>query len=291
MKKYLIPLLISIFFLVGIILPRDFGSHKEVIFRVEKDESVRKISVNLEKEGLIWRSHLFRVYAFFRGKAGNLQAGCYSLSPSMNINKIAGIIASGDVVKKMVAIPEGFTSAQILQRLNETRPISGLTPGVDEETPGVEAPEIGLVSSEGYLFPDTYEISYCMEQEKIIRLMKDNFDRKTAGLKITPEIVVMASLLEKELRIKEDKELASGILWKRLKVGMPLQVDAYMWTYENYGLPPKPIANPGLETILAALYPKESPYWYYLSTPGGKTIFSRTLEEHNIAKVKYLTGK
>ena len=101
-------------------------------------------------------------------------------------------------------------------------------------------------------------------------------------------MIIMASLLEKELKTNEDKEIASGILWKRIKSGIPLQVDAEMWTYENYGLPQKPISNPGLDSILAALNPKESQFWYYLSTPEGKTIFSRTLEEHNIAKVRYL---
>ncbi|MEK7071677.1 MAG: endolytic transglycosylase MltG, partial [Patescibacteria group bacterium] len=74
----------------------------------------------------------------------------------------------------------------------------------------------------------------------------------------------------------------------RLKVGMPLQVDVAMWTYKNRGLPPAPIANPGLESILAALNPKASPYWYYLSKPDGTTVFSKTLAEHNLARAKYL---
>jgi UPF0755 protein len=104
--------------------------------------------------------------------------------------------------------------------------------------------------------------------------------------------------------------LVSGILWKRLKAGIPLQVDATITyltgkkttkipledlkidslynTYKYPGLPPGPICNPGLESILAALYPEKSDYWYYLSVPEGKTIFSKTLEEHNIAKEKYL---
>lgn len=119
-------------------------------------------------------------------------------------------------------------------------------------------------------------------------MMTDNFDKKTADLKITPEIVIAASILEKEVKTKEEKALVSGVLWKRLKVGMPLQVDAAMWTYEHYGLPEKPISNPGLESILAALYPKDSSYWYYLSKPSGETIFTKTLDEHNIAKAKYL---
>ena len=98
----------------------------------------------------------------------------------------------------------------------------------------------------------------------------------------------MASLIEKEVQTIEDKQLVSGVLWKRLGIGMALQVDAAPITYRERGLPQNPIANPGLDSLKASLYPKENPYWYYLSTPEGKTIFSKTLEEHNIAKARYL---
>ena len=120
----------------------------------------------------------------------------------------------------------------------------------------------------------------------------------------------MASLIEKEVIGKEDKEIVSGILWKRLKIGMPLQIDATIVyitgkktteisreetkidspynTYRYLGLPPGPICNPGLESIITAVYPKISDNWYYLSSPEGETYFSKNLEEHNIKKVRYL---
>ncbi len=128
-------------------------------------------------------------------------------------------------------------------------------------------------------------------------MMVDNFNKKiTPDLeaeikrqnKDLKDIVIMASLIEKEVKTKEEKELAADVLWKRLKIGMPLQVDAALETYERQGLPEKPICNPGIVSILAAVYPKSSEYWYYLSMPEGKTIFSKTLEEHNIAKAQYL---
>jgi len=175
---------------------------------------------------------------------------------------------------------------------------------------------IGL---EGYLFPDTYEIVSGATNEEIARKILANFDKKlTPDLrkeisrqkKSIFEIVTMASLIEKEVRTIEDKKLVSGIFWERLKIGKPLESCASIayilgvnkWrysfddtrikspynTYLNRGLPLGPISNPGMESILAAIYPEESDYWYYLSTPEGKTIFSRTLEEHNIAKGKYL---
>ena len=108
----------------------------------------------------------------------------------------------------------------------------------------------------------------------------------------------------------EDKKIVSGILWKRIKAGMPLQVDATISyntgknttkvfrselqidspynTYKYLGLPKGPICNPGIESITAAIYPEKSGFWYYLSTPEGETIFSATLEQHNIAKAKHL---
>ncbi|MBD3208769.1 MAG: endolytic transglycosylase MltG [Candidatus Nealsonbacteria bacterium] len=154
---------------------------------------------------------------------------------------------------------------------------------------------------------------------EVIREMLDTFRQKlTQALraeienqgKSIFEIVTMASLLEKEVRTTEDKKIVAGILWKRMENDIPLQVDATITyltgkkstkvsieetkidspynTYKHKGLPVGPICNPGLESIEAAVYPKESEYWFYLSTPEGKTIFSETLEEHNIAKQKYL---
>lgn len=273
MKKKIIFLITVVgFFVLAVCLPRNFSSQKEVFFIIQNGEGSKDIASNLEKEGMIWWNNLFRAYVLTRGTSNKLQAGTYRISPSMSILAIAEKFASGQVAEEMITIPEGFTSEQIHQKLE----------------PIIASDKTVLAEEEGYLFPDTYVIPYGLELTKVIGLMKDNFNQKTAGLKITPEVIVMASILEKELQTKEDKEIASGLLWKRIEVGMPLQVDADMWTYQNRGLPKTPICNPGLDSIKAALYPKDSPYWYYLSTPEGKTIFSKTLEEHNIARAKYL---
>ena len=175
------------------------------------------------------------------------------------------------------------------------------------------------LSLEGYLFPDTYEVKKGAGSEDIIKKILNNFDKKlnsdlrteikNQGKSIF-EIITIASLIEKEVRTFEDKKLVSGVLWKRLESNMPLQVDATIAyitekkttkvlktdtqidslynAYKYSGLPLGPICNPGIESIKAAIYPENSEYWYYLSTPEGETIFSRTLEEHNIAKAKYL---
>jgi len=140
---------------------------------------------------------------------------------------------------------------------------------------------------EGYLFPDTYFLTGKETEEDIVKIMEDNFKKKVGQPK--SEIIIMASLLEKELKTIEEKKIASGILWKRLKADMPLQVDAEPDTYLYKGLPLAPICNPGLESIEAALNPIESEYWYYLSDKNGLIHYAKTFEEHKLNKAMYLT--
>lgn len=172
------------------------------------------------------------------------------------------------------------------------------------------------LSLEGYLFPDSYEFYESDDATDIVRKMLFRLDQKiTPALKSEMEkqgktlfeVLTMASLLEKEVRTYEDKRIVAGILWKRLRENWPLQVDATLVyitgenakashkeidslynTYKHKGLPLGPICNPGLGSIKAVLYFKESPYWYYISAPNGKTIFSATLDQHNTARAQYL---
>jgi len=312
MKKFIIIFLLlfglGIFFWQGIYLSKGSTLTEEKTFLVEKGQSLFQIAENLEKEGLIKNKFSFDFYVFLKGAQGKLQAGEYSLSPSMSIDEIAKKIISGDIAKIVVTIPEGFTVKQIEEKL------------------GFKLPGENL---EGFLFPDTYQFPKRISGEEVVKKMRENFDKKlTSELKeeikrqgkTIFEIVTAASLIEKEVKTKEDKEIVSGILWKRLKNGIPLQVDATITyiikttdpegvasrpygarisveetkidspynTYKYKGLPLGPICNPGLESILSAIYPKSSEYWYYLSTPEGETVFSKTLEEHNTAQAKYL---
>jgi UPF0755 protein len=294
---FLFLILLAVFFFCwGIFIPKDKAG-KEKIFSIEKGQGLFEIGKNLEKERLIKSKIFFDFYVILIRKEKNLQAGKYFLSSSMNIPQIAQKIISGDIAKVKVTIPEGFTVREIEERL------------------GIELPGDNL---EGYLFPDTYYFPIDVSGEEVVKIMRENFEKKISPYKeeieksgkTIQEIIIIASLIEKEVKTKEEKKLVSGILWKRLKNGIPLQVDATITyitgkktakisledlqidspynTYKYKGLPPGPICNPGLESILAALYPKDSDYWYYLSTPDGKTLFFKTLEEHNLAKAKYL---
>ena len=281
----------------------------------------------------------FRIYVLAKGVAGELKAGEYKLSPTMNIPEIVNKLVSGEGIKRKITIIEGWNLRDIawyfenkgMFMAEEFFEIAGFpmidySQNTDLPRPKDFSQKYDFLkdkpknlSLEGYLFPDTYEISSEEHLEQIIGKMLANF-----GKKLTPnlrketakqgksifEIITMASLLEKEVKTFEDKKIVSGILWKRLENNIPLQVDATITyitgkkttkiskreteidspynTYKYAGLPLGPICNPGLESIKAAIYPKFTPYWYYLSTPEGKTIFSKTLKEHNIAKAKYL---
>ena len=224
-----ITLLILIIALVAgaFFLPKDLGSQEEVVFKIEKGEGSKEIAANLEREGLIRWASFFRLYVLTTGVSGRLQAGTYQFSPSMSIFQIAGKLASGDIATVNITIPEGFTAEKIQARV--------------KNMVGLDMPD--LEKHEGYLFPDTYKVAYGATGEEIVQMMLNNFDRKTASLAITPDIVIMASLIEKEVQTKEDKEIVSGIFWKRLESGMPLEscatiayikgIDQWRYSYED----------------------------------------------------------
>ena len=315
MKRFLI-ITILIFLLIVfagqmIYSPKDFNSDEEVLFKISNGEGGKEIAQNLEKHDLIKSDFLFKLYAVLQGGSKKLQAGTYLLSPSMSVAKIFKKIVSGDALKEKITIIEGWNLRDIAWYFENKAMFQA------EEL--LELSETFENKLEGYLFPDTYFIDKDTALGDIVRIMLDNFDKKVSpelrqeienqGKSIS-QIITMASLLEKEVRDYQDKQIVSGVLWKRMKIGMPLQVDATISyithkktskiskaetqidspynTYIYRGLPRGPICNPGLDSIKAAVYPEESDYWYYLSSLEGETIFSKTLEEHNIAKAKYL---
>jgi len=284
------------------------GQSTEETFVIKKGESVRKIAAHLEEAGLIKDKIWFVWYVFYKGWTTQLKAGQYELSPAMNIPQIARRIAKGEAISQEteVTIPEGFNLKQIDVRLAQV--------GLIHPGDLIKRPQL-----EGYLFPDTYRFDRNTSLEEIIAKMRENFDRKldkelkdeiARQGKTVKEIIIMASLLEREVPTYSDQQLVSGIFWQRLKINYPLEscatiayilgVDKWRYsiedtriespynTYLNIGLPPGPINNPGLSTIRAAIYPQESDYNFFLSKPDGQTVFSRTLEEHNQNKAKYL---
>ena len=184
-----------------------------------------------------------------------------------------------------VTIPEGLNASQIGEILESA--------GFFSQNEFAKIAE----REEGYLFPDTYRFYKTSSAPQVVARMRENFDKK-----LTPEIlneikkqnktlqdvIIMASLLEEEVQSTEDRKIVAGILWKRLKLDMGLNVDSAPDTYRYKGLPTDPISNPGMDAILTAVYSEPSPYLYYLSGQDGKTHYAKTLEEHSLNKFRYL---
>ncbi len=235
-------------------------------------------------------------------------ANTYALPGRENAIILAYRLTHGetDTTPVKVTIPEGLSSREIGATLGEKLGVFDVM-GFDALAK----------QNEGYLFPETYYFLPGTAPEAVIQIMRDTFDAKIAPLqgditasgKSLNEIITMASILEREARQIETRKIVSGILWKRIKIGMALQTDAVFGyihgisgysptlddykidspynTYRNRGLPPGPISNPGLETIDAALHPTETPYLYYLTGSEGTMHYAKTFAEH-VANRKYL---
>lgn len=329
----IIALLFFAYFTFVAVRALDTSNTEVFDFTATKGQGAREIAAALEKEGLISNDFYFNFYAWRSRSTNLLKAGEYELSPSMAIPEIAQILKEGRVKVDLgikVTVPEGFKTSEIESVLI----VAGLPVRKSEltEAVGVSAPlayEIfgfdflldlpSRATIDGFLFPDTYFFARDSDLHGVVKKMLQNFGEKVqeslrvkmkARGKNLYEVVILASLLEKEVRDFQDMKLASGVFWKRMEIGMPLQVDATLAyltgkktgeitnddklidspynTYKYRGLPPSPIANPGLNAIRAATEPEASDYLYYLSTPQGETIFSKTLDEHNTNRAKYL---
>lgn len=265
--------------------PQDFKPGQ--IFSVEEGDSLRKLSFKL-KDGSFIRSRVaFETLVIFYGGEKHLVVGDYIFPDRISVVVLAKKMATGDrqigLVK--ITIPEGFNNKEIaevadlkLKNFNKDKFLSL----ANEE--------------EGSLFPDTYFFSTTDDESSVMQLMSKNFKNKTkevldtvrASGRDVREVITMASILEKEASGDADREIISGILWQRIKIGMPLQVDAVPSTYKEKGLPEAPVSNPGLATIKAAFYPKSSPYLYYIHDKEGNTYYAKSFSEHRQNINKYL---
>lgn len=277
-----------LFIFYGIVFapPKNFPSHG--FARVMEGSSVLQIGEKLKEDNVIRSRTIFIVLAKIMGLEKEIKSGDYFFEKPVSIIEIIKRLGSGDFGLKQikVTILEGATLKDIAKTFDNFE-------NFDENEFYLFAKDPSL---EGYLFPDTYFVLPSIDASGVIKIMKTNFEKKISDFeeKIKEnkynlnEIIIIASLIEKEVPGMEDKKIVSGILWKRLEIGMPLQVDAAYDTYLYNGLPLTPICNPGLESIEAAIYPTDSPYLYYLSGKDGNTYFAKTFSEHKINKSKYL---
>lgn len=315
-------LLFSIFVLSWFLfVPFSKSESTKVIF-IKKGTPLKKVSEVLEKEGIIKNRHFFVFLATMLGEKTRIKSGEYEFHTPMLPLAVLSALAKGQVKRHLVTIPEGFTLiqiAQLLENLNlveKERFLQKTSSPVFINALGLS--QLAGPTLEGYLFPDTYHVFREMDPEEVIRIMVHQF-RKVFGpdlgqraseLGISErEVVILASVIEKETALSEERPFISAVFHNRLKKKIPLQSDPTVIygirnfngnltkedlmrptpynTYVIAGLPPTPICNPGKDSLLAAVHPAPVPYLYFVSKNDGSHCFSSDIEEHNQAVWKY----
>lgn len=288
--------------------------HK-VKFKVIEGMDAQEIARRLEKAGIIESGFKFRMLAKWEGYEDKLKVGSYNLSSKMTYEEILEKLVSGQPETVKFTIPEGFGVKDIAKRLDENGLIDkeDFLKKAEKFVPYdyIEKHDNAFYYCEGFLFPDTYEVESDVESEDILKMMAENFDYRLSkkmrerareeNLSIY-ELITLASLVEKEVRFAEDRAIVAQVFLKRLKLDMPLQTDASLQylmdtpkedvsiedtkidspynTYQHKGLTPGPIANPGLASINAVLYPAGTDYLYFVADRSGHNHYSDNYEEH-----------
>jgi UPF0755 protein len=284
--------------------------------------SASAIGEKLESAGLIRNATAFSIAARVTGDGENMKAGEYAIPRNMGLLQIIEKLAAGDAEQQWITIPEGKTLRQVAGLLTDRNIAkSGEFMTAVERRPAryglpFDVPRRNL---EGYLMPDSYKFQKQTSERDLVKAMVKNWidtaylPNKAAfdAAGMTPDqIVIIASLIEREARVPQDRKLISSVIRNRLAKKMPLQIDATVIfalgrhkpvvtfkdlkvdskynTYKYPGLPPGPICSPGVASIEAALNPAKTDYLYYVAQADGSHIFTRSLDEHNaaIAKVR-----
>lgn len=273
-----------------------------VIFEVKNGDGVREIANNLKEEGLIRDPIVFFLITKQSGLDKKIQAGDFRLNSSMNAYEIANALTHG-TLDIWVTIPEGQRANEIADILKEKMP------NYDESW------RASLTENEGYLFPDTYLVPRGADIDTIINLLRSTFESKYSQIGnpktdlTKEELVTVASMVEREARHDKDRPLVASVILNRLGIGMKLDIDATIqyalgyqndqkrwWkksltindldlnspynTYKVNGLPPTPISNPGLESLMAVANPANTEYLYYMTDAKGINHYATTLEGH-----------
>ena len=319
MKKkiyILIGIFLSFAFLIFLwwnqaVKPVEEGNTSIVLFSVAKGENVRSIAEELQKQNVIRSAVAFFILTRFGGIADRIQAGEFRLTPSMDMYTIATTLTHGSM-DVQITIPEGWRNAEIALKLAKELGI----------------PETDFLKSakEGYMFPDTYRVPQDSTAYDIVTIFLNNFNKKVTSLDMEKikaknlsldNLITIASLVEREGKHDTDRPLIASVIFNRLTLGMKLDIDATIqyalgyqpkekswWkkeltqedvaiespynTYKNPGLPPTPIANPGLAAIKAVMNAPETNYLYYISDATGTIHPAKTIEEHNQNISQYL---
>lgn len=293
----------------------DRDAKENIYMTVKSGTTASEISERLTQLGVIDSRFRFWWLMKLQGDAGKFKTGTYAFKPHMDEQAVLDKLVAGDTTIVKFTIPEGFGVKEIAKRLAD----EGLVDEQDFlEKAKTYAPYDYMkklpnerYAAEGYLFPDTYEIQSDVTPELIMKMMTQDFDSRltpamrqqaaSMGLSIH-DLVTLASLIEKEARYDEDRPIIAQVFLKRLQMGMPLQSDTTLQylmagpkenvsiadtkidspynTYQHEGLPPGPIASPGMKAINAVLHPAATDYLYFVADHDGHNHYAKTYEEH-----------
>ncbi|TVY11962.1 endolytic transglycosylase MltG [Paenibacillus cremeus] len=295
--------------------------------------SITQLADQLEAKGIVRSAKWFTWYLKYKKEGARFQAGEYAMSPGLRMDQIIGQLNRGETIKEealRVTVPEGYTVRQIAEKLLQygvdsaaflqaAQSFKGAQGSYASQIPNDPALKVRL---EGYLFPETYEWKKDAQPQDMIEKMTSELDKKLSGLPAGwqeamtkqglsfHQMLTLASLIEREVALDEERPIVSGVIHNRLKQDMPLQIDAAVQylldkpkerlyekdlqiaspynTYLNKGLPPGPIASPSLASIQAAIYPSDTKYLFYVTKKDGSKghLFAETYEQHkkNIAE-------
>lgn len=289
---------------------------------IPKGRSAEAIGKQLEEEEIIKSSLAFKIYVQVYGKQGNVNSGEFTLSPSMTIPEILEVMGKGPE-EVWVTVPEGLRREEVVEKVIEGVGYAGPV-AADFRTEFLDL----TMDDEGYLFPDTYLLPFDVTAQQVVTLMTTTFASRFGALEekmeakglSLEETVILASILEKETKTDTERPVIAGIYFNRLDIDMPIQADATVqyvlgtnrcsgkvdcdwWnpptraelqidsrfnTYKYAGLPPAPIANPGLSSLKAVVESQKTPYYYYIHEPDGTVHYAETLDEHNANVARYL---
>ncbi len=312
------------FVLVLVYLGFPAGGGQPVAVTIAPQSTTSQIAAQLKQNNLIHSGEYFKLYTKITGTHRSLKPGKYVFEGTENLAQIVAKLEEGSPDIISFTVPEGFNLEQTVNLLDSqgiaTREelLAALEDPNLEFKYVTELPE-GANRFEGFLFPDTYKIEAETSPVEIVQMMLDRFaevynseyEARAKELDMTNyQVITLASIIEREAKVREDRPLVSSVFHNRLDEGMllqscatvqyalgevkpvlyntDLQVDSPYNTYRNLGLPPGPIAAPGEDSLNAALYPADASYLYFVAKADGSHVFSNTFREHTEAKNKYL---
>lgn len=301
-----------------------FPQDKETaVLTVKSGESLRRIVANIRALGIDVNADIAAVYFRYKKIDRSIHAGRYALNKGLTLEALGEKLASGDILMGKATLVEGNRSEALFAQIRSNPDVETVSDAMsDEEINKAVGLEPGM-SLEGWIAPDTYVFAAgdkdirvlkraCDEQKKRLKQVWEARD-KSLTLKNPYELLIFASLIEKETGVEEDRKLVSSVFHNRLSKGMMLQTDPSVIygikdfdgvirrshlktdtpynTYTRKGLPPTPITNPSLKSLQAAANPDKTDYLYFVAKGEGKSHFSKSLREHNAAVHKYLRSQ